>query len=320
MRIGIVGAGLAGLTCAADLAGRGQAALLFDKGRGPGGRMSTRRLATPAGEASFDHGAQYFTARDPAFRRQVDAWVGAGVAALWPAAGADAYVGVPTMNAPIRALADGRAVRWATRVTALERRGAGWRLHLDPGDAVDVDAVVVATPAEQAADLLAGVAPDLATRARATPSAPCWTVMLAFARPIPVGQDGWRGEAAIGWAARNSAKPGRGGPEAWVVQASPGWSAAHLDDDADAVSAALTAALRALLGVDLPPVIAQAAHRWRFARSGSAGEGALFDPDLRLGVCGDWLIGPRVEAAFLSGAALARRMAADPARSADTPP
>ena len=27
----------------------------------------------------------------------------------------------------------------------------------------------------------------------------------------------------IAWAARNSAKPGRSGPEAWVVQAGPDW-------------------------------------------------------------------------------------------------
>ena len=64
MRIGIVGAGMAGLACAEELTRLGHAVLLFDKGRGPGGRMSTRRIQTSAGEAYFDHGAQYFTVRD----------------------------------------------------------------------------------------------------------------------------------------------------------------------------------------------------------------------------------------------------------------
>lgn len=100
MRTAIVGVGMAGLACAERLAGRGHVLTLLDKGRGPGGRMSTRRVATEAGEANFDHGAQYFTVRDPGFRTRVDAWVATGCVAPWVAAGAEAFVGVPGMNAP----------------------------------------------------------------------------------------------------------------------------------------------------------------------------------------------------------------------------
>ena len=57
----IVGAGLSGVTCAASLHEQGISVRVFEKSRGIGGRMATRR--TPAG-LHFDHGAQYFTARD----------------------------------------------------------------------------------------------------------------------------------------------------------------------------------------------------------------------------------------------------------------
>lgn len=100
MRTAIVGVGMAGLACAERLAGRGHVLTLLDKGRGPGGRMSTRRVATEAGKANFDHGAQYFMVRDPGFRTRVDAWVATGCVAPWVAAGAEAFVGVPGMNAP----------------------------------------------------------------------------------------------------------------------------------------------------------------------------------------------------------------------------
>jgi predicted NAD/FAD-dependent oxidoreductase len=59
------------------------------------------------------------------------------------------------------------------------------------------------------------------------------------------------------------------------------------------------------IGAPLPPRLAISAHRWRFARSGAAGEEALWDAQQRIGVCGDWLLGPRVEAAYLSGRILA---------------
>jgi predicted NAD/FAD-dependent oxidoreductase len=311
MRIGIVGAGMAGLACAEGLANRGHDILLFDKGRGPGGRMSTRRIPTTAGEAYFDHGAQYFTVRDGGFRQRVDAWMAEGAVAPWPSAGSDAYVGVPAMNSPLRLSSNAQRVRWTTRVTRIESSGRGWRLDLDRGEAVAVDIVIVATPAEQAADLLASVAADLSARARAVPSEPCWTAMLAFSQPIPVAQNCWRGEGIVGWAARNSSKPGRIGPESWVVQGSPAWSRTHVETDPAWVVATLKGALPHLLGCVLPATIGESSQRWRFARSGAEGAGAIFDCDRGLGICGDWLIGPRVEAAWLSGTALAKQIAMD---------
>jgi len=308
MRIGIVGAGMAGLACAEELTRLGHAVLLFDKGRGPGGRMSTRRIQTSAGEAYFDHGAQYFTVRDDAFRRQVAAWTSEGVAAAWPSAGSDAYVGVPAMNAPVRFIANGQSVQWTTLVTQIEKFDRHWRLVLDQGEAVDVDIAVVATPAEQASDLLLSVAPDFAVQARAAASAPCWTLMLAFFEAVAVSQNCWRGEDVIGWAARNSSKPGRIGPESWVVQASPVWSRLHVEADPEWVTASLKEALSNMLDIPLPPVAGESCHRWRFARSGADGSAALFDRVHRVGLCGDWLIGPRVEAAWLSGKALAEQI------------
>ena len=271
--------------------------------------MSTRRLDTSMGTAHFDHGAQYFTVRDPGFESQVTAWIADGVVASWPAAGSDAYVGVPAMNSPVRDLAGRHQVHWSTLVTGLETRGDGWRLTVGTGDVHDVDLVVIAVPAEQAAALLADAAPDLAARAGAAVSEPCWTVMLAFAEPFAVQHDCWPvggpDDRIVGWAARNNAKPGRTGPESWVVQATPEWSRRHIDDDRDDVAAVLTAALSEELGVELPARIAAAGHLWRFARSAQGGPGAILDRERRLGLCGDWLIGPRVESAWLSGANLA---------------
>ena len=81
--IAIVGAGLAGLTCAQFLAQAGHHVHVFDKSRGPSGRMSTRRSSDASTEWQCDHGAQYFTARDTHFRAQVAEWEHAGAAALW---------------------------------------------------------------------------------------------------------------------------------------------------------------------------------------------------------------------------------------------
>ncbi len=311
MRIGIVGAGMAGLACAEALSRRNYAVQLFDKGRGPGGRMSTRRVSTALGEASFDHGAPAFTARDPAFRQRLDAWIASGMAAAWPAAGPTAYVGVPSMGTPIRHMAAGQAVRFATRVLQIEAANPGWRFVLEQGDAVEVDFAVVATPAEQASALLDPIAPAFAAQAAAARSVPCWTVMLAFAEKLSASADWLQGNESdtVGLAARNSAKPGRTGPEAWVLQATASWSSAHLEADQDWVANELTAAFADRIGAALPTPVARAAHRWRYANPVAVGPGIIYDAHRQLGICGDWLLGPGVEAAWMSGTSLAARIA-----------
>ena len=305
MRIAIVGAGMAGMSCGQRLSRLGHEVRLFDKGRGPGGRMATRRMEDGGTTLHFDHGAQYFTARDPRFVEQVAHWEASGVAARWAAAGDDAWVGTPAMNAPLKAMAGELGVQFGTRIEQLVRDGEGWQIDGEGAPDARFDAVLVAVPAEQAGPLLQPHAPAMATLADQTASDPCWTLMAGFEAPLALVQDTLRQRGPIGWAARNNAKPGRANEECWVIQASPEWSRAHLEDNAETVAAALLAELAEANGGPLPRQLGATAHRWRFARSGTAGEEALWDAEQRIGVCGDWLIGPRVEAAYMSGLLLA---------------
>ena len=305
--IAIIGAGMAGLSCAMALAAKGYRSVLFDKGRGPGGRMATRRADVGGETVRFDHGAQYFTARDPRFVRAVEGWVSAGSAAPWPAAGEDASVGTPGMNGPIKAMAEGFDVDWGTRIERIARDGNRWLLQAE-SRTIAADGVVCAIPAEQAAELLALAAPDFAQRAAAVQSHPCWALMVRFAQPLDL-PDTFRGEQVV-WAARNSSKPGRGEGENWVIHASPAWSAEHLELAQPAIEEKLLAAFFAETGVAAASPVHSAAHRWRYAMVGKAdGPPALWDADMKLGVCGDWLVGPRVESAFVSGCELAELIA-----------
>ena len=275
--------------------------------------MAARRMATSLGEVTFDHGAQYFTAKDHGFKAQVSRWADAGVVAPWLPGGGDAWVGTPAMNAPLKAMADDLDVRWGTRATAVSRNAGGWTVATEDGGLITADAIVTALPAEQTADLLTPVAGTFGDVARATPSAPCWTVMLAFSAKLATAEDRLRGSDAdaLGWAARNSSKPGRGAVETWVMQAGADWSAENLEAPAEMIELRMMKALADGLGLDLPEPLVQTSHRWRFARSGRARTDRLWDPEMRLGVCGDWLLGPRIEDAWRSGTDLARHMAGD---------
>ncbi len=309
MRIGIVGAGMAGLSCADALTAIGHDVHLFDKGRGPGGRMSTRRIETPVGRVSIDHGAQYFTARDKGFREQVDRWVAQGHAAPWPLPANDAWIGMPTMSGVIGAMAAAHPVRWNCQIVRIDRQRGEWTLCSDSESYGGFDAVMLAVPAEQATAFLSLHDFEMARQSMLARSQPCWTAIFVLRAPLSDARDMVRDQGIIGWAARTNSKPARQGPESWVVQAKSDWSREHIEDDADTVAAILLEALSSILGEPVRDIAFATAHRWRYAMSGGLGIGALWNAELRLGACGDWLLGPRVECAWVSGQDLAGRIA-----------
>jgi predicted NAD/FAD-dependent oxidoreductase len=302
----IVGAGMAGLACAAELVEAGWRVALFDKGRHPGGRMSSKTVRAEGLDFAFDYGAQYMTVRDPGFVEQVRAWEGDGVTAPWPVMGEDSWVGVPGMSAILAHMAEPLAPRWSTHIRALTRDDDGWHLDHDGGREGPFDAVVLALPAEQVLALAGQHAPELAALAMASSSAPCWTVLLGFDTGLPA-PDRLDAAGPIDFAARNGAKPGRHGGEAWTIHATADWSRRHLESDAAGVTALLLRALEERVGT-LPTPVHAAAHRWRYARSARAGIGAYHAPAIGLAACGDWLLAPRVESAWLSGRQAAEMM------------
>lgn len=330
MHIAIIGAGLAGVSSAQRLQAQGHTVVVYEKSWRPGGRMSTRETEL----GGFDHGAQYFTARSPAFKKHLAQWRKAGWAALWeaklvsltegkhkPAGRAQQrFVGVPGMNALVRSMADGLDVRAGQTVKRIERFGDQWLLSVAAATvpiaatAGPFDAVLLAVPAEQAAPLLTPV-PAFAEQAAGVTMAPCWTMMLGFQQSLDLPYDGaWVEQSRLGWICRDSSKPGRRPGEHWVAHASVAWSIEHLEDDPERAREKLLKAFHEATGSSVQPVYV-AIHRWRFAQVPTPlPQDCLWDAQLRIGVCGDWFAaglegGGKVENAVQSGEALAALVA-----------
>jgi predicted NAD/FAD-dependent oxidoreductase len=338
--VAVIGAGMAGLTVAAELAAGGHQISVFDKSRGPGGRCATRRSAVGA----FDHGAPGFSATTVAFRVQVAAWQRAGwVFGDGTAEGMAADVaarrlapspiyGVPSMNALAWQLAAQLpadvTLHTDRQVTAIEPSPAsgGWQLRMgdDPVVATHFDAVVVAVPAEQASRLLT---PDaaLADAMQGTCSDPCWTLMAAWVDPLPTVRDtrlGKEPHGVLSLVRREGAGIGRtnvdGVGSRWVLHATPQWTLQQLEAPAEMVIAKLLRAFEGMVGANLEAPLHAVAHRWRYAQVRSPrNEPFGWNASLRLGACGDaWhargdssSAPPEgIERAWLSGSSLAQEM------------
>jgi len=143
---------------------------------------------------------------------------------------------------------------------------------------------------------------------------PTWAAMLAFSTPLSVDFDAaFVNVGPLGWLARDSSKPDRKEGERWVLHASADWSQAHVDATVEEVLPQLVEAFFATTGaLRTEPVFAKA-HRWRYALATKPlGEDCVMHASGRLIACGDWCLGARIEAAFLSGSAAAGRLNAIP--------
>jgi renalase len=335
----IVGAGMAAVTCARTLVQAGHRVTVFEKSRGVAGRMATRDSAF----GSFDHGAQYFTARDPRFLQALQTtpelckrWSANSVQVLDELGRASGpakpdpdahWVAVPGMKSLVAGWAEplkaaGQIVL-QTRVTQIERDAMNprhWQLRTEALDgAVHVfpgfDAVLLAVPAAQAQSLLqtSKQAAAWVKQMAEVQVAPCWTLMLAFPQAMQPGLTtlGPQWNAArsnhhrIAWASRESSKPARSPIERWTVQASPAWSQEHLHDDPARAEAKLLKAFTEITGIRAEPAHVDS-QRWLYAKTlKPLGQSHLWDAKKGLGVCGDWCLGHRVEDAFVSGLELA---------------
>ena len=301
-RVAIIGAGMAGLACAYRLARAGLTPIIFDKGRGIGGRMATKRIE----QMRFDHGAQYITAYDDRFAKVLGDLQTKGAAAKWDdGSGRPRFVGVPGMSGLPRALSEGFDIRQLAQVSAISREGTGWTVQVGAKNHY-VDLVVITVPAPQLAGLL-GPDHPFVVQAADVRFAPGLTLMAAIDAPAPfVSRRDDSGPLA--WIANNGSKPGRPKCQAtaWVAQASPAFSAQHLEDDPAAVTARMLPLLCDQLSVSANQVIHASAHRWRYARvTAPLGQPFLHHAG-SLYAGGDWCIGPRVEAAWISGDAIAQ--------------
>ena len=311
--VAIIGAGVAGLACARRLTEAGVSVAVYDKGRGPGGRLSGRR--TPAGR--FDHGAQFFTIRDDGFARACDAWRTAGLIAPWKGdhrkdgasfGGDPWHVGTPKMSAFVAYEAEALGAGFGYRMTAPLREGGRWHLRTESGESAwAADWVVLAVPAEQTVPLLPQ---DTALRAqaKAARSAPTWTVMAAWEdAPAPFDTE-QPADGPLAFVSRQAGRPGAAPGHRWVAHATSPWTRAHLEADPADVADELGSTLTALLGAAGAPVHL-AAHRWRYAQvEATAPEPFGIDAGARLATCGDWHVAPRIESAWVSGDRLGRAL------------
>jgi predicted NAD/FAD-dependent oxidoreductase len=309
----VVGAGIAGAVCARGLSRAGHDVIVVDKGRSPGGRMATRR----DGDATFDHGAQFFTVRSGTFAEQVDEWQRDSLVHEWcrsfedttPDDGGHArYVATHGMNTLVKDLVKDLHIRCSTTVVAIEpRSGGGWSIDTAEAGRLDCDSVVVTSPLPQTQQLLLQSGVVLPEQIRSC-TYDATLVLLAVldkeSSQLPAVGAVQNGDDVFSFIADNAIK-GISQVSALTFHANPMWSALHFEEEDEHIHAQLLDAAQSWIGESR--IVSSQVKKWRYATAKTAWSQPVWTNDNRsLALAGDAfhgdeVIGSKIETAYLSG-------------------
>jgi renalase len=311
--VAIIGAGIAGLSCATRLQKLGFEVEVYEKSRGVSGRMSTRN----GDDWNADHGAQYFTARDPIFIEELNHWIKNDVAGIWTphlkvfkegqwhdcASSENRYVGIPNMTAPGKFLARNLSIHLNQTIDHITHKAGKWTLRsIESGDVQkQFNWLVLALPAPQSLALTQQIDEVIKSLASNVNMQGCWTMIASPEINLKTDFDAaFINDEIISWVSRNNSKPKRTGREVWTIHANPQWSQEWIELDKDTAAKLILDCTKKLSLNFSNSIISM--HRWRYA-SGHVHPAPeqRINQEYQLGFCGDWLHEGRVEGAWLSG-------------------
>ncbi len=315
MKIAIIGSGISALTAARNLNNAGDVTI-FDKSKGIGGRIATRR----ADPFTFDHGAQYFLIKNNDFESFVSPYIEKGVVKRWDAYFKEFeggkviserqwnesfahYVGAPNMNAFCKSLAENLKIIKKTRIHQVIKSDNGLKLIDDKDTELGVfDWVVSTVPSRQAVDILPKNL-NFIDEITSIKMSPCFTLMLGFEKDLNLGFDAAMiHNEIISWASVNSSKPGRRKNDfSLVIQSTNRWADKKLNLDKNSVISTMISEASGIVNRDLNVAIHKEVHGWHFANAPKRDLGVFIDYDMKVAACGDWCMHGRVESAYLSG-------------------
>lgn len=313
-KIAVIGSGISGVTIAKNLAKLNEV-VIFDKSRGIGGRMATRR--TP--DYNFDHGAQFFTAKSQEFIEFCKIAKADAVIEEWNCDFAEItankinkkwqfnkdkahFVAKPQMNNLCKYIAKDLQVLLSKEIKFTNFDGKKWSLTTSENENFDdFDYLILAIPSHQAINLIAKEFKYFDLISNIKMSA-CFTLMLGFKEKLQIEFDAAIvKESNISWISVNSSKPQRPQNFSLVVNSSNQWADQNIEEDLEIIKEKLIISLRNIIDFDPKNIEYQNIHRWKYANAPlRKGNKSLFDSNLNLGICGDFLISGRVENAFLS--------------------
>lgn len=326
-KIAIIGAGISALSLATKLDDRFDIEI-FEKARGVGGRMAVKYHEN----FQFDKGTQHFTCRSEEFKDFLQEFIDKDIVKLWHAKFVELdydkiistrkwnednqhFVCAPKMNILCKELAKNKNIKLQTKIVNCQKIDKKWVLYDEKNNQYgDFDYLIFSSPPEQTYDLIDKNFAEI-DLIKNSKMVGCFALMLGLKEKLNLDFDAALVKnAIISWISLDSSKPDRPDGFSLLINSTNLWAEQHIENDIDEVKKSLINEVCNILKLDKELIDFCDIHRWRYANIKRQDDNirnnklSLFDENLKIGVCGDFLIQGRIESAFLSADHLAKKL------------
>lgn len=336
MVIGIIGAGLSGLTAGRLLTRAGHEVTVFEKSSGFGGRMATR-YAGNAPETKLDHGLSYFKAESPEFKEFVNELREKNLVQTWGTnfltfngenllqqnpndPDTILYTSTNGMNQIGKYLSrwvdvnENSMVGGLTSIGKNRLKKRSWMINMTSSKAFNFDAVIIALPAPQAYGILGTTIDEVNTlkivrQLDEINYRPSFSLMATYGdTEIPAWQGIVCRNSLLDFISNEALKRQNKQESSFVLHANAEFSRNHRDGDNEQVSREMLAEFSKIAGGWAASPKWHQLHFWRYSRPEKSISKPFFeleDDESPLVLIGDYYSGNSVENAFQSGYDLA---------------
>ncbi len=336
MVIGIIGAGISGLTAGRKLAQAGHDVTVIEKSRGYGGRLATRYTGKD-NTVKLDHGLSWFHAESPGFKKFTAELIDKGLVKLWgekffyysegklyrkdpTGEGKARYTAPAGMNSIGKYMARWVDVKLETKAGGLTYLGGGkkkkrsWMINLTGADTFEADAVIIALPAPQAYGILLTASDETDTlkiirHIDEVDYHPVYSLMAGYAgKELPEWEGIICNDPNLSFISNEALK--RDGKQecSFVIHSTPGFAKSHREADPEFVAKELLASAGRVIGAWAVAPDWTQVHFWRYSRAKNPMSQSFMEldnPDGPLALVGDYFGGNTVDNAYCSGLTLA---------------
>ncbi len=314
----ILGSGIAGSTIA-NLLSKKYSVHVFDKARGPGGRSSNKRFKK---NLSFDHGVQYISPKSKLFANYIKKLHKNNILKSWDDNHLDftfekkpfstKYIGRRANNDLVKYNLKNIKQSFASPIEKIDFKQYFWEITLKNKSKHQFKSLIITCPFPQLKKLAKQYLDKNILKLKVQMQ-PNITVMVAFKnqKDLPISSIKFDDDILAWVANENSKKRFKSNINLWTLQATLKWSKKTINKykNDKSIMSQLIARFVKLTGFEKNKIIFKKIHGWKYSYNYEKTPYlSIWNKKINLGICGDWLSGPKVENAWLSANDLAKKI------------
>ena len=308
----VIGSGISGSTIA-NLLNKKYQVSLYDKGRGPGGRASFKRIK---GKIGFDHGTQYISPKTSEFKNFTNKLIKKKILKRWT--GKHIFlnlkkkenkkhikiIGQHGNNDICKYLLKKIKYYYQSEVKKIYYKDKLWFLLFSDGKVKSFKGIVLTCPFPQLSKLSKKFINNSFIRKKLKMDANI-TVMIAIKKIKNLPSSFLFDDPVLGWAGNeNTKKRFKSKYDLWTLQSTFKWANKNIDKNKKNLkknSKILIDKFFKLTNIKKTKIIYSINHGWKYSSNSKPLKiKSFWDPSKKFGVCADWFIGPRLESGWLS--------------------